>query len=89
MRDTGIGIPQDQLHRLTERFYRVDTGRSRAKGGTGLGLATVFGIVQGHQGAGVHHGVAALGEELQEASADVLGFQGVSPKGRGIPGPAV
>ncbi len=49
VRDNGIGIAQQHIDRLTERFYRVDRGRSRETGGTGLGLAIVKHILTRHQ----------------------------------------
>jgi two-component system, OmpR family, phosphate regulon sensor histidine kinase PhoR len=49
VRDTGIGIEQHHIDRLTERFYRVDSSRSRETGGTGLGLSIVKHILYRHQ----------------------------------------
>jgi len=48
--DTGMGIPEDALHHIFERFFRVDKSRSRQSGGSGLGLAIVRAIVQRNRG---------------------------------------
>jgi two-component system phosphate regulon sensor histidine kinase PhoR len=56
--DTGHGIPAEHLPRITERFYRVSTSRSRETGGTGLGLSIVKHVLQ------LHHGQLAIESEV-------------------------
>ena len=76
--DTGIGIAPEHLPRLTERFYRVDRARARAKGGSGLGLSIV------------KHGLQRHGGRLEIASEEGRGstFTAHFPARRVIPGTA-
>ena len=66
--DTGIGIPEEHLPRIFERFYRVDKARSRDLGGTGLGLAIVKHVMN------VHNGSVRVGSELGKGSRFTLFF---------------
>ncbi len=66
--DNGQGIAAEHLGRLTERFYRVDAGRSREKGGTGLGLSIVKHILERHEG------VLEIDSKLGHGSAFICNF---------------
>ena len=64
--DTGVGIPEDEIGKIFERFYRVDKARSRETGGTGLGLAICKDIVQ------LHHGVIRVSSDFGVGSTFVV-----------------
>ncbi|HEY3228607.1 MAG TPA: ATP-binding protein, partial [Roseiflexaceae bacterium] len=62
--DSGVGIPAEALPHLFERFYRVDSARTRASGGSGLGLAIVQAIVQAHHGQVDVQGAPGIGTRV-------------------------
>ena len=64
--DTGVGIPEDEIGKIFERFYRVDKARSRETGGTGLGLAICKDIAQ------LHHGVIRVSSDYGVGSTFVI-----------------
>lgn len=66
--DTGIGISKEDIPKITERFYRVDKGRSRESGGTGLGLAIVKHVLLRH------HGELLIESELGKGSTFICIF---------------
>ena len=65
VKDTGIGIPEENQPRIFERFYRVDKSRSKATGGTGLGLAIVKHIAEVHRANIVLHSKVGVGTEIR------------------------
>ena len=74
VKDNGVGIPEKDLNRVFERFYRVDKSRSREKGGTGLGLAIVKHIVESH------HSMIEVKSKQGEGST----FEFKLPKGKEV-----
>jgi len=71
--DTGMGISSDHLPRLFERFYRIDSARSRQLGGTGLGLAIVKHVMN------IHQGTVSVESELGKGSIFTLSFPAAIP----------
>ncbi len=69
MQDNGIGIEAHHIPRLTERFYRVDSARSRDSGGTGLGLAIVKHVLAQHDAYLDIHSVLGQGTTFKAVFA--------------------
>jgi signal transduction histidine kinase len=64
VKDTGLGIPSEDLPYIFERFYRADKSRNRATGGSGIGLAIVKAIIEAHKGTVDVHSELGKGTEF-------------------------
>jgi two-component system, OmpR family, sensor histidine kinase SenX3 len=84
--DQGIGIPEEDLERVFERFYRIDPARSRHTGGSGLGLSIVKHVVQNHGGDvrvwSQPHSGSTFTIRLPEASPSVAASLGDATLGK-------
>jgi len=78
VKDQGIGIEAEHIPRLTERFYRVDPGRSREQGGTGLGLAIVKHVLERHNGFLVIESTPGMGSTFSCCFPDIHEWGGTS-----------
>ena len=78
VRDTGIGIPEDETHNIFDRFYRVDKARSREAGGSGLGLSIVHDAVKAHGGS------ISVGQNKPQGSVFSVSFPKPSEDETGI-----
>ena len=72
--DTGIGIPEEDIPKIFQRFYRVDKTRDRATGGTGLGLSIVHKIVT------MHHGTISVSSKLNEGTTFTVRIPLIAPR---------
>lgn len=84
VQDHGEGIPKEHLPRLTERFYRVDSARTRKVGGTGLGLAIVKHVLNRHHGALVIDSIVGEGSTFSVYLPIYEDVERDSNKGEGI-----
>lgn len=75
--DQGAGIPEEAQERIFERFYRVDAARSRARGGTGIGLSIVKHVAQAHGGS------VSVASDMGRGSTFTLRLPVSPPRGRG------
>jgi signal transduction histidine kinase len=76
--DTGIGIPEEDRLNIFARFYRVDKARSRASGGSGLGLSIV------HDAVLAHGGTIAVGQNKPQGSVFIVSFPRPTSEETGI-----